>query len=808
MVKIENYDLHSPDFSSYQISLKNVTFHSVKGGALLLYFGNGIHKVYVENCLFLNNENTDDYTERWSVIAYIQLPDNDLGTSIYNVYFINTRFEGNTGYFGIVYVQGGASSFVNCTFKDNYVLSPGGGMMCIGQNSDLNVRNGTFLQQKKVNQKSAQDKDKLTSFIYSESNGKLVIISSSFIADDTIDVYPIIKALDAKSFNLDSSSSIRCPFSTTLVFHNVTRIVGSTWVPKTVRTTFQVFCEDCPLDTYSLERGQSTGLIAREKTCQACPYGATCINELIKAKTNFWGYVSVKQPPTLTFIPCPLEYCRPSNSSSIHDYNGCYGHRTGVLCGVCTRGYSEALFSTECREESKCHDNWFWFLAVAYTIMFASYLIIKPPILSFLYRQTFWFKYTPTVNSERSEAQFDPGYLKILFYFYQVAELLSITASKDPGHKTRFLSPVIGLFNFEVRSFNENAGCPLPGLTAVSKEFFLCLKVFATMASVFLIFAIHRAISKTGRLQRPSLTLYLAICMQILLLGYKRLADTSLSLLHCVPIGSERRLFLEGNIRCWQWWQNVLIIYIAVFVAPFIMVLYFGSLQLYRDKVSMMEFLGACVLPLPFLVRWAAKRIKKSSETETNWSDGGEIKKILLDSFRPPTEKDKGVVYWESVLLGRRFVLLCFHSFIADPMTRLLCLDCACVLILVHHIIKKPFRDVKANTCEIVSLLALVTIATFSFAKAAFMSAAVEAVGPNEDHFQVLQWIEVALLGFVPAAFFILVMLAFVSHLCRLVVLVIRGFKKLLYKMRVILDESGCGPNEHRRPLLAPISEN
>ena len=68
---------------------------------------------------------------------------------------------------------------------------------------------------------------------------------------------------------------------------------------------------------------------------------------------------------------------------------------------------------------------------------------------------------------------------------------------------------------------------------------------------------------------------------------------------------------------------------------------------------------------------------------------------------------------------------------------------------------KKPYRDVKANTCETLSLLSLVAIATFSLAEAAFMSAGVEADGPNENHFQVLQWVEVVLLGFLPAAFLV-----------------------------------------------------
>ena len=157
--------------------------------------------------------------------------------------------------------------------------------------------------------------------------------------------------------------------------------------------------------------------ISPNRHVQPCPYGATCLDNLIKAKPNFWGYVPTKRPPTLTFVPCPLEYCHPLNSPGILDYNGCYGHRTGELCGTCARGYSEDLFTTQCREESKCHDNWFWFITAAYTIVFALFLIVKPPILSFLWRQTFWFKRPSEADTQTLETHFNPGYLKILFYF-------------------------------------------------------------------------------------------------------------------------------------------------------------------------------------------------------------------------------------------------------------------------------------------------------------------------------------------------------------------------------------------------------
>ena len=803
---------YSPEsHSSYQISLDNVTFHSLKDLALHLYFpSEGYIQISITHSLFLNNENTG------GMIVYVELPpffDCSKRTTWYksHMHVTNTRFEENRGFSGIVFVRDGQNSFVNCVFTANYVLeSTVGAVLYQGEGTgSLHVRNGTFLQRRPA-ERISHKKNTSSKFIYSEGKGVLIINNSTFTAVETHNFYPILNAIKGKLVTLDSSSLMKCPIGTTIRFINNSR-AGILFAYENLclqgGITFQVICDDCTSGTYTLERGHSTGLILSKQTCQPCPYGATCLDNLIQAKPKFWGYVSSKRPPILTFVPCPLGYCQPPSSDS-QDYNGCYGHRTGVMCGGCTSGYSEELFTTKCREKCKCQNNWFWLISAAYTIAFALFLIVKPPILSFLWRQTFWFKRPSLNNDQNLEAQYHPGYLKILFYFYQVVELLLITTPEDLIHEIGFISTVLGLFNFQIRSYNENVGCPFVGLTAVTKELFLSLKVFATMACTFVIFVIHTGISKTGRLQRPSTALYLAVAMEVLLLGYERLADASLSLLQCVPIGSEWRLFLDGNIHCWRWWQNMLIVYVAVFVAPFIMVLYFGSLRLYRNKVSVKEFLGACVLPLPFLVRWAVQHVKKSNTIETDSSDGDEIKTILHESFRPPTEEDTGTLYWESVLIGRRFILLCLHSFIADPMVRLLCLDCACVLILVHHIIKKPYRDVKANTCETVSLLALVVIATFSVGEAAFMSAGVEAAGPNKESFQVLQIVEVVLLGFLPAVFCVLLMFALLSQLCHLVVLLIRGFKKLLHNMHAICDRSGLATNEEQRPLLDPTTDD
>ena len=281
---------------------------------------------------------------------------------------------------------------------------------------------------------------------------------------------------------------------------------------------------------------------------------ASCENGNVKGKQNFWGLNISTNPPSLQFFPCPLEYCSSPSHPSHFTYNGCQGNRSGVLCGECSDEYTEALYSTSRRKKDKCNDHWFWLATVIYAVVFADYFVFKPPIFSKLYKETLWFKKTE-VNTcvqalpPEEMDELDSEYLKIVFYFYQVAELVIIKSPEKVLHIVPFIPPVIALFNFQVKSLDGGIGCPFPGLSAVTKKLFLFSKFLATFLSIGVIYAIHRATSKTGYISSPSLRLYLAAALEKLLLGYERLVDTTLKLMHCVPIGMDWRLFVDGNVQ-------------------------------------------------------------------------------------------------------------------------------------------------------------------------------------------------------------------------------------------------------------------
>jgi len=301
------------------------------------------------------------------------------------------------------------------------------------------------------------------------------------------------------------------------------------------------------------------------------------------------------------------------------------------------------------------------------------------------------------------------------------------------------------------------------------------------LPTIGIIYATHRSASKSKYISQPSLKLYLAVALETLLFGYERLADTTLKLMHCVPKGMNWRLCLDGKV---QWWQYLMITFIVVFIIPLILVLFWGSLLLAKDKLSAKAFLIACAFPLPCLLAWIVPQCKKTRTQGIlltgNSHDAKEIKNVLHDPFREPSNGDRGTLYWESVLTGRRLIMLTIHTFAADPMVRFVILNCACPLILVHHLAVRPFSERKANIFETLSLTSLVAICTFSLAEATYFFKGIELTGPSQSLFHVQQWIEIGLLGLGPTAVFILVMLAALSQVLRLFYHFIKSLLRVL----------------------------
>ena len=576
---------------------------------------------------------------------------------------------------------------------------------------------------------------------------------------------------------MDNNSIIQCPPGCRLLLDNSSHFAHSEYNGSFCRINVTVLKYSylrCPTGFYSISRATSRGLILnRTVKCQRCPFGANCVERNIVAKPNFWGHLNgSSDPPSLTFTACPEHYCR-SPAPGANGYNCCSGNRRGILCGECIPGYSVTLFTPECRKDEECDNYWFWVLTFLLTIMLSLYLLRKPPTLSFLVNQIIWFRKKESQQDDSASHQHDPhtdnANIKITFYFYQAAELLIVGCKECLLKKVPYMYAVTAAFNFKLRTLNEGLGCPFVGLTSVTKQLVLSGTVFLTMADIALIYFVHCVINMITRNQKPSLFHYMAVIIEVVLLGYERLAETFLKLMTCVSVGSEMRLFIDANVTCMQWWQYLVLACIAVFIVPFIIVLYFGSSKLCKASITATEFLAACVLPLPFLVYWLRKKAEKQPGNQSLEAKvvNKDVMEVLHGAFRPPKSDDKGTLYWESVLIGRRFILLACHSFITSPMLRMIAMATACTLIALHHVSKNPFRDPMANGAETLSLTALIVISIINLTKATLISFGITITGPYKYYLETMEWFEVGALAAVPVTRSVLVIGAILSQLVR-----------------------------------------
>ena len=718
----------------------------------------------------------------------------------------DTLFQENAGLNGgAVYLSNGNTTFRNCSFENNLAAMHTGQVYSAFGTGRVEFVNCFFVSSTYHATISGR-KFKNVALFYSESGGPIKFRNSSMLwSTSTRRSFTVLAVYNGGYVDIDRETSIRCEGSQ-MSLANATHFE---YTEKRQRlcienvTVLWFSCKLCSPGYYSLQTGFSKGLAVDDSfQCQPCPLGATCIrNESsIAAIENFWGYnVPGRDGQVLKFVPCPKGYCRsPSPQSSV--YNSCHGNRTGFLCGQCAPGYTESLFNSECRKTAQCKDYLFWIAMFLFSAALALYLLIDPPFLRLLSpQQILWFmkKKEKRQNQENSEncEEPDSGYTKIAFYYYQVADLLLGSSLDDLLPEMPLIFAMISAFNFQVRAVSLRIDCPFPGLTPVTKELLLSLVVFATMANLTLIFCAHLAISRFHKkVRKPSWSRYMAVCLEILLLGYDRLAETSLGLMHCVRItGYEHRLFIDGTTICWQPWQYILLGYIVVFVVPFIAVLYYGSSKLHSSSISSGEFLAACAIPLPFLIYWLFKRVFKrrneeneSEEAAARLNNSAEVMKVLHEPFRAPSEGGKGTLYWESVMIGRRLILLTIHSFIPNAMIRFFFMASACDFMAIHHINKAPFRRNTANKAETMSLVTLAIFAKISLIKATLLSSGISPEGRNKVFLKGLQWFELAAMGLVPTLLSLLAALAILSQTFRLIIYLVKKITRRFRKDNII----------------------
>lgn len=774
-------------------SFASSAFHSL--ALFFVYVTAQGNQITMQDTTFENNTVTD------RIVLFRLPPDekdsNDCNIPRWNyknqVRLLKCVFRGNVNNVqkSVMRLENGCNILTNCQFVDNFAAY---GVFIAESSTSLELVNTSFEQTQSWMKTTTGfcliNSDGVRGFIYYASSGPIKLKNTTLTVESIQDIDAYFVVTGSSTAYVDNSSVIQCPIGTLKAKSNFSHhhFVSDDACPnglyKALSQSFIFSCKRCSTGFYSVE--------PLAKKCLPCPFGGNCTSN-IAAKPKFWGYPSLSDQGSINFQKCPIDYCCPyENNSCPYDNQhylsiGCSGNRSGFLCGECKPGFTETLFSARCRANDLCTDYWFWPIALLYSLAFAFFLLWKNPIIRLFKRLLPWERPTPGGHLGADSSPNGSGYVKIVFYFYQVANLVFVSEDIEIHLADNYLlTPILGWFDFKAVSSNDGLVCPFHGLTVTSKIFLQASQVFAVLSGVLVIFLLHGVVRKVQKASpaMPSSGQYLGATTECLLLGYSALASAALKALNCLEIQSTSRFFYDGNIQCWQWWQKLCGVFLSVFIIPFVFVLYLGSNLLNQRAISTKRFLCACIFPLPFAIFWmlTCRKAHSGIGDQDEQLVGGELTPLLppdhstrveQSSRQDPTDdvvygpfkkcndgQGPGAVYWESVLIGRRLVLICLHTFIVFPFIRMVCLSVTCAAILVHHIWKKPFKDPRVNHVETASLSAILVLAVINMAEVT-LSMNGELLSLQEHVcLTVLHVVEVIILGTVPVIFVVAIVVS------------------------------------------------
>ena len=814
--------------------LKNVSFvnnncYGYGRSCIHLAAVNSNCSLQLEQSTFLNNLGP------LGIIRIVSLPlgisDTKFLTTINNTEFRNNSGD-NTCILDLFNVY--ATEIQNCNFNDNF-----GGVVSSHIRifpGKLTIRNNTFHQSAEsqvlydVGGKSKYLLVAFSGFLTVTQSESVKIRNSSFILDPFSaegQAIVVVEGAGEGEEILDDSVQIVSPISTKL---NMRRLQTDTF-----RELFWISTERCPVGTYSILRGKQSGYRVKELVnCSRCPVGGNCSSSLA-AQPNFWGYPVNKD--TVSFQLCPKGYCCLPSVDNNCSYNnnsyrrsGCQGNRTGILCGQCKQNFIEGLFTTECVPVEDCTHHWYLVVFLAFTISFAFYLVIKNPVFEAVGEQLTWFirrraedndQVIGSPNSTvRESVSPNYGFSKIIFYFYQVAGVLTVSSyGVNNLLRNEFVLPITNLLNLKLYANTSWKICPWPIFSPRLKSVFPLVTVGTILFWILVIYLLHSGLNKLRKRGPtfPPAGPYFGAVLETVLLGYSAVTGTIVRLLHCVSIQEKHRWYYDAQYVCWQqWWQQAAFFVFGLNLFPFIPTLYFASLQLFRGKISPKIFLLASILPFLYLLFLLYHYVKKiiteradyqeipsiagsvhdeERDTDSSTSIRASLLEVLCGPFtKPQGDQSNGRIYWESILIGRRFLIIVISWLLSEhALMRYVCLTILCLFYLWHHISREPFAHPWVNFTETVSLVTLVVIGVLNMGLA---SAGSDVSGINQRYFPILLMSEAVLLSVLPLVFVTFLILCLLSQIVRVVIFLWKAARARWLKRKYNIQLSVQGEDE------------
>ena len=514
--------------------------------------------------------------------------------------------------------------------------------------------------------------------------------------------------------------------------------------------TFDIVrCTPCLRDTYTLNNGSlniSSKHFGNKKheflketasfNCYNCPVGANCTGD-IKSKSNFYGYVTKQRK--VKFVPCPLNFC--CTTDQCKTITSCNKGRSGILCGRCTKNNTESFFSRNCISVNRCKNvGKFWLIYCVYALGLATclyymkYLIVLMKTTGGRVSKVFKCFQKEKESEDENDVMISiigseehpeekishftvSGIFALIVSFYQIRREMLVDVKYRGTSRFLFITFISNFINLELVAINSSSYCPMNDLNAVSKAFIKAylLTVALIMASLlnYLISRIYYSFGgKLGRRSPLKPSDRLGVCLiRVLMLNYKNMATVSLMLLNCVEVAGNRVLHVNGDIKCFEWWQVTVAVFFCTWILFFPLSLKLSYSMFMKDQITFPQLIISLIIPFALVVYHILNRNATfvALQTPRNVS---KVKRILQEmfeeSYRLKRNCSRGEsIFYETWRLYQRVLLAFVATYCINPIARITFMAPIIILIALSYIAYRPYKPEMyiLHWMEVVSIL-------------------------------------------------------------------------------------------------------
>ena len=220
-------------------------------------------------------------------------------------------------------------------------------------------------------------------------------------------------------------------------------------------------------------------------------------------------------------------------------------------------------------------------------------------------------------------------------------------------------------------------------------------------------------------------------------------------MINCVSIGGKFHLYLYGDLLCYNWWQQIILLVVLPMVVLF--PLSFGiSLNMLKERsISLTTFMISSVMPCVTFILWAKKKIIGVHKHNPSDDDERCIKEILLmeeDLFQP----NDRAIRWPVIQLYRNLLVAVLNTFILNTIYRTVVLFLVFGLFILHDARRMPFKHVYLNYLQVLTSVCLQFINACNVVPSISIFFDVMVISGMEHILTALKYFELVLLAIVP----------------------------------------------------------